>query len=567
MTRRQATILIAPLSAWLLGAFAAPLATVLLLAVQADSNIFAPITLTPSLAQFRVLTDDLYYIRTLANTLGLAFAVTLGAIVFGFPIALWLSRLPQHWRPLAVGLILIPLLTNVVVRSLGIILLLSPTGIVNGLAKAMGFSGVNLLFTWFSVWLALVQVFMPFMVMSLYDNLQSLDPQLASAGRSLGAGRMRQFWLITFPLALPGLAAGSAVVFLLSSSAYVSATLLGGKKVWVSGMQVFQEALNLLNQPLASALATVMLLVAVAASFAINRALRRAMPWTSFARPWSWPIRLPVALGARAVALLEAVGPTIARALLAIGLFLVLFPIALVMVNSFNDVPQASVGAFRGFTWKWYSMVLFGGAYLPSFLISAELALVTTAITLVLTLPAAFALQRARLPGHEAIGAAMMLPLALPGIALAVGMLRLLQWFTAIPAFWGLVMMHVVLTAPFTLALLRASVAQLDRALEDAAASLGASNARTFWHVVLPILTPGVIVAGVIAFLISFGEVTVTAFLTTARMTTLPVRIYAEAQFSMEPTVNAVSTLTVVATIGALVLINRFVGLDRVWRR
>jgi putative spermidine/putrescine transport system permease protein len=160
-----------------------------------------------------------------------------------------------------------------------------------------------------------------------------------------------------------------------------------------------------------------------------------------------------------------------------------------------------------------------------------------------------------------------MLPLALPGIAIGLGMLRLLQWFHDIPAFLGILAVHVVLVAPFMLAMLRASVAQLDRALEEAAAGLGAVPRRVLWRVVLPQLGPGIAVACVIGFLMSFGEVTVTAFLTTARLQTLPVRIYAEATFSLENTVNAVSTLIILLTLALLLLVNRLVPLDRVWKR
>ena len=160
-----------------------------------------------------------------------------------------------------------------------------------------------------------------------------------------------------------------------------------------------------------------------------------------------------------------------------------------------------------------------------------------------------------------------MLPLALPGIAIGLGMLRLLQWFTALPPFMGLLAVHVVLVAPFMLALLRASVQQLDPALEEAAGGLGAPPGHVFTRVILPQLGPGIGVACVIGFLLSFGEVTVTAFLTTARMQTLPVRIYAEATFSLENTVNAISTGIILLTMLLLWAVNRLMPLDRVWRR
>ena len=110
-------------------------------------------------------------------------------------------------------------------------------------------------------------------------------------------------------------------------------------------------------------------------------------------------------------------------------------------------------------------------------------------------------------------------------------------------------------------------VEQLDRVQEEAAASLGAGAARRFLFVILPGLAPGLAAAGIMSFLLSFGEVTVTSFLTTARMTTLPVRIYAEATFSLEPTVHAVSTILIIVTVLALLLLNRVIRLDRLHAR
>ena len=160
-----------------------------------------------------------------------------------------------------------------------------------------------------------------------------------------------------------------------------------------------------------------------------------------------------------------------------------------------------------------------------------------------------------------------MLPLSLPHVAIGVGMLRLLQAYTALPPFMGLVAVHVVLSLPFAISLLQASVEQLDKAQEEAAASLGANGLRRFLLVILPGLAPGLAATGIMSFLLSFGEVTVTSFLTTARMTTLPVRIYAESTFSLEPTVHAVSALLIVATVLILLLLNKLVRLDRLYAR
>jgi putative spermidine/putrescine transport system permease protein len=371
---------------------------------------------------------------------------------------------------------------------------------------------------------------------------------------------------VTLPLALPALKAGVTIVFLLSATAYVSATLLGGKKVWVVGMLVYEEALLIQNYPLASALAIVLLIACLVTTALIGRLFRRLTPWNEPAATRSRPLSLHP--GARVRAVLAVAGPWIARILLALSLALLVGPLLFVTVNSVNDVPQATAAAWQGFTFQWYARLFTeGSSYIDAAFVSARLALASAALAVLLALPAAFALARRRTAAVAATGAVFLLPLALPGIALALGVLRLLQWFVAIPPFLGLVLVHVTLVAPFALVMLRAAVEGLDERLEEAAASLGAGPLTTFLRVTVPMLAPALFAAGVIGFLVSFGEVTVTAFLTTARLLTLPVRIYADVQFDVEPTVNVVSVLVIVATVGALLLVSRIAGLDKVWKR
>jgi ABC-type spermidine/putrescine transport system permease subunit II len=371
---------------------------------------------------------------------------------------------------------------------------------------------------------------------------------------------------VTLPLSLPGLRAGLVITFLLASESYVSAALVGGRKVLVSGMIVLREGIDIMNYPLASALAMLMLFAGVLATFLIGRAIAALTPWISGRVP-RLRLSLPPGLRRALVMVAEALALIVSRLLLALAILLLIFPLLLVVVASVNDSPQATVAQFVGFTLKWYGMILENPRYLEDAWTSLQLALAAVAIALAISLPAAFALVRGGFRGREALGALYVLPLALPGIAIGLGMLRLLQWFNALPPFLGILAVHVVLIAPFMLMLLRASVVQLDRSLEEAASGLGATPVRVFRRVILPQLGPGIGVAGVIGFLNSFGEVTVTAFLTTARMQTLPVRIYAEASFSLENTVNAISTIFILMTVALLLLINRLMPLDRVWRR
>ena len=244
----------------------------------------------------------------------------------------------------------------------------------------------------------------------------------------------------------------------MSTTAYVSATLLGGKKVMTIGMLVMQEAVANLNAPLASALAIVVTLAGLIFAGLCTWGLNRAMPWRA-GRPGE-----SLSLPGWCVALAEALGPTLSRLLLAASIGLLLLPLGLVVVQSVNDVPLATAAGFRGFTWKWYEQVLFGGSYTASFLVSLQLAVVSVLVALALATPAAFALARYPFAGRSALLAFWLLPLSLPQIVIGVGMLKLLQIYVAIPAFLGLVGIHVVIILPFVIALLTTSVQALDRA-------------------------------------------------------------------------------------------------------
>lgn len=562
MTRWIGPALAAPVTLWLLLAFATPMVVVVFLSLHAVPDPFAAVIQPPSLAQFTLILTDGFYLRVIAETVLIGIVVTLVSAVLGYPLAYWLARMPGRWRALAFAVILIPLLTNVVVRSLGIMLLLAPGGLIN---TALGLFGIprieGMLFTHGAVIVALAQVFMPFMVLALYDNLQNTSPRVHEAAESLGASPVVRFLTVDLPLSMPGLRAGIIVVFLMSTTAFVSATLLGGRQVWTVGMLVIQEAISNLNAPMAAALALTMTAVGLAFIALTTLALNRFMRWRhgQRSRPWAMPRLL--------VTVLEGLGPLFARLALAAAIGLLMLPLVLVFVQSVNDVPLATAAGFRGFTWRWYNAVLIEGNYAGAFWTSVRLAGAATAVAVTLALPAAFALARFPFRGRMALLAFWMLPLTLPNIAIGVGMLKLLQLYFMIPPFLGLMAMHVVVILPFIITLLTATVLSLDRAQEEAADSLGAGAVRRFVHIVLPGLTPGLFAAGVVGFLMSFGEVTVTAFLTTARMTTLPVRIYSEATFALEPTAHAISALLIVVTTLMLGILGRFIRLDRIYSR
>lgn len=561
--RWKGQILAAPVTLWLLVAFAAPLVVVVMLSLHEYADPFAPLFLPPSLAQFQLVLGDSFYLRVLGETLLLGLGVTLLSAILGLPLALWLVAVPARWRALSFMIILIPLLTNVVVRSLGVVLLLAPDGLINGALGLVGVGPFNgMLYNHFAVAVALAQVFMPFIVLALYDVLQGTSPRVYEAATSLGASPTMAFWTVRLPLLLPGLRAGIIVVFLMSTTAYVSAKLLGGGRVWTTGMLVWQEAISNLNSPVAAALALLMTVASLAFAAFCGWAFTALMPWQSL-KPRGKTIAFPAWL----VRVLDLAGPLVRRLLTLCAIGLLVLPLILVSIQSVNNVPQGTSAAWKGFTLQWYETIFTARGYVESFWVSVRLAVLSMLVGLAIALPAAFALVRFRFRGIGLLSTFWTLPLSLPGVAIGVGMLRLLQLFYSVPTFFGLMALHVVLIIPFCISLLTASVQQLDRAQEEAAQSLGANAARRFFLITVPALAPGLVAAGIMAFLLSFGEVTVTSFLTDARTTTLPVRIYAEATFVLEATVYAVSTTMMLVTLVALVAMSRVFNVERLHAR
>jgi ABC-type spermidine/putrescine transport system permease subunit II len=127
----------------------------------------------------------------------------------------------------------------------------------------------------------------------------------------------------------------------------------------------------------------------------------------------------------------------------------------------------------------------------------------------------------------------------------------------------GIIAAHVVVTGPYVVRTVGASLAGFDRSLEQAAMTLGAGRLRTFAHVTFPLILPGVAAGALFAFIVSFDELTVTLFVTGPRLATLPIRIYNHITYITDPLVAAVSALLVFLTIGIVLLLERLVGLDR----
>jgi putative spermidine/putrescine transport system permease protein len=177
--------------------------------------------------------------------------------------------------------------------------------------------------------------------------------------------------------------------------------------------------------------------------------------------------------------------------------------------------------------------------------------------------PAALAIARYRFRGRDAMTALFMSPLMIPHVVLGIAFLRFFTEVGLGGTFVGLVLAHIVIVLPFALRLTLASAVGLDRAIEHAAVSLGASEWTVLKRITLPLVLPGLASGWALAFINSFDEVTMTVFIAAPGTETLPVRMFLYIQDNIDPLVTSVSACVIAVTVLALVVLDRAYGLER----
>jgi putative spermidine/putrescine transport system permease protein len=196
----------------------------------------------------------------IVRTVLVSVVTTLLCLLLGYPIAM-LLRSSRH-RNILLILIISPLLTSIIVRTFGWIVILGNRGVLNKAAMALGLvdAPVRILFTPLGTIIGLVHVLLPFMIISILSIVSQMDRQLPEAGMSLGAGPIQTFARVTLPLSVPGILSGCSLVYLIASGAIITPLLLGGLRDRMIGTQIFQEIFALYNFRRAAAMALILLI-------------------------------------------------------------------------------------------------------------------------------------------------------------------------------------------------------------------------------------------------------------------------------------------------------------------
>ena len=229
-----------------------------------------------TIANYGKFLSDPFYLFQIANTLWIGVVTTLVCLVAGFPVAWQLARGSNRWRGLYYGIVLAPLLIGIVIRSYGWTILLGNNGVINRALIGAGLvdGPLPLMYNGLGIIIALTHVLLPFMILPISSALQGVDPSLEAAARSLGASRAITFRRIVLPLALPGIQAGSMLVFVLAISAYVTPALIGGLRVKTMAVTVVDALIDTFQWPFGSALALALSVIGALSVIAFARLTR-----------------------------------------------------------------------------------------------------------------------------------------------------------------------------------------------------------------------------------------------------------------------------------------------------
>jgi putative spermidine/putrescine transport system permease protein len=205
------------------------------------------------------------FVRSLGNTATLAISVMIVSALIGYPYAYAMARSGRAMSRILMTALMLSFWTSLLVRSYAWQVILNDTGLVNDLLQAIGVidEPLQLIRTPAATLVGMTHILVPFTILAIYAQLRGISPDLAMAARGLGATRLKAFWTVTFPLSLPGLAAGSLLVFVLTLGYYVTPQLLGGAGNAVIGQSIVEQTNALLNTGVGSAMAVILLVIVI----------------------------------------------------------------------------------------------------------------------------------------------------------------------------------------------------------------------------------------------------------------------------------------------------------------
>lgn len=259
--------------------FLIPLSALFLISFDKSSTGIVDVRWMFDLGNYeRFFTRSIYY-EAAIRSVGLAALVSVITLILGYPLAFVIAKTTDPARnTFLMILVLSAMQLDMVIRLFGLMVLMGDNGLINQALQWSGWIGdapIPLMYNFFGVVVGLVQFSLPFMILSLVGVIQSINPSLEEAARSLGASRWQTFWKVTIPMSMPGILSGMLLVFALSISSYVVPTLMGGWKVVVLPIHIFQQISELAKWQFGATVAVIMFLISISAMLVYQRSASR----------------------------------------------------------------------------------------------------------------------------------------------------------------------------------------------------------------------------------------------------------------------------------------------------
>jgi thiamine transport system permease protein len=498
-------------------------------------------------------------LQTLLFTFYQAILSTLLTLVIGLPSAVLFARYDFPGKSLLRALTAVPFMLPTVVVAAGFNALLGPRGWLNlTLMGSLGRSSPPISFvgTLGAILLAHVFYNTSIVIRIVGNALSSLDPRLGQAARSLGANSPRVWWHIVLPLLRPSLLAAGLLVFLFDFTSFGVILLLGGPSFSTLEVQIYLQALQLLNLPLASLLASIQLICTLIFSILYAHSASRRSVQTA---PHAAELNLRKSPARR-----EKLFVTVMLAVLFVFFILPMLALPLRSVSRLDADRGDRTQIHAGFTADYYTELFVNSRdtvfYVPPVQAagnSLAYAAATVVLSLSLGFPAASALAK---PGRleKILDPILIVPLGASAVTLGLGFILAFGRWLIHP--WVVPLAHTLVALPFVIRALQPALASIPDRLRQAAASLGASSFRVWQNVDWPILRRATLSAASFAFTISLGEFGATSLLSRPEYPTIPIAIY---RFLSQPgglnygQAMAMATLLMVLTTLGILLIEK----------
>lgn len=508
-----------------------------------------------SLAAVAGLLADPYIQRLIRFTALQALASAALSVVIGVPLAYVLARTEFPGRRMLTALTMVPFVLPSITVALGFLLMYGTSGWLNQTLRSLFGVEVRVLHSLWAILLAHAFYNAPVVARITQAAWEQIDPRLEESARTLGAGPLAVFRDVTLPALLPAIAGGAVLAFIYCFMSFPIVLALGGARYSTLEVEIFTQVQVLWDYRTGAALAAIQATLSLAFVYVMLKL--QGDPAAFGGRTLQAARRSLVAWRRR-----FSLGQVAAWLFLAAGALFFVGPIASIAWHSLLGTGgQINLDGYARIFSTRHSAII-GNSPLSSIRNSLYFGAFAGAIALVLGLSFSYGLVRSRLRRKIWLETFALAPLVVSSVALGFGVLIAFRrpFFERISSDWRVILIHAVLAFPFVVRSIRPVLANLDPALHDAARTLGASTARAFRTVELPLIARGVIVALAFAFGISVAEMSATMMLARPGLVTMPVGVY---RFLASRDFQAASAMAVVLV---LVTAGAFAGIEGLTR-